>query len=82
MKAKDKLRAYWSKREGLMLAFPIGTQTKCDAGFLCGVLTKEVTDELDRRGYDLNTIKFSIEPKAGNQRFASQGEGSQPEISK
>jgi len=29
-------------------------------------------DELDARGYDITTIKFSIEPKKGDEKFISQ----------
>lgn len=73
MKAKDKLRAYWSKRENdLMLYYPAGEQTKCDGRVVNEALSKEFTDELARRGYDLNTLRFSIAPKKGNQRFQSQ----------
>lgn len=70
---RDKLRASWSKRENdLMFHFPLGTSTKTDAGFLASVFTDEVTEELRRRGYDLTTLKFSIEPAKGNQKFASE----------
>lgn len=90
MKPKDKLRAYWSKKEnGLMLYHPLGEQTRCDARLLNDALSAKrcfadpgkplgvefdpsLLDELDKRGYDLTTIRFSIEPKRGNQRFASQ----------
>lgn len=74
MDARDKLRATWSKRENdLMLHFPQGSQTKCDGGYLSDALTP-VLDELKRRGYDPKTVRFSIEPMAGNVRFASQRE--------
>ena len=77
MKAQDKLRAYWSKRErDLMLFHPLGMQTVCDAHYLSGVFDKEFLEELRRRGYDPRTLKFSIEPLAGNDRFASQREES------
>ena len=73
MRATDKLRAWWSKRErDVMLYHPLGFQTKCDAGWLSGVLNKDFTDELDRRGYDVTTLRFSVEPKKGDPRFASQ----------
>ncbi len=73
MKAKDKLKASWSKTEGdLMLHYPLGQCTKSDAHWISGVFNKEFTDELTKRGYDVNTFKFSIEPIEGNERFASQ----------
>lgn len=72
MQAKDKLRATWSKREDdLMLHYPLGSQTKSDGGMLADRLGL-LLDELKRRGYDPTTVRFSIEPMAGNERFASQ----------
>lgn len=73
MDAIDKLRATWSKREtDVMLHFPNGQGTKCDAHWLSGVFNKEFIDELFRRGYDPTTMRFSVEPQKGNQRFVSQ----------
>ncbi len=74
MKATDKLRANWSIRErDLMLHYPCGVGTKSDAHWLADVVfPKSVTDELAARGYDVTTLKFSIEPKAGERRFSSQ----------
>ena len=73
LKRNDHLHAYWSKQENdLMLYHPLGAQTKCDARMLSEALNKALTDELDRRGYDVTTIRFSIAPKRGDQRFASQ----------
>ena len=73
MRAEDKLRAYWSKKENdLMLHWPAGVSTNCDGSYLSCVFSKEVRDELERRGYDLTTLKFSIEPVKGNKRFTSQ----------
>jgi len=73
MRAKEKLRAVWSKREDAVLfSYPLGSQTKSDGMFLAGLLTDVIARELEERGYDKTTLKFSIEPKKGNQRFASQ----------
>lgn len=73
MKRNDKLHAYWSKSQrDLILYHPLGFQTASDGRILAEHLSKALTDELDRRGYDVRTIRFSIEPKAGDQRFASQ----------
>ena len=75
MKLYDKLRAYWSKRErDIMLFHPLGVSTSSDAHWLSGIFNKQFTDELERRGYDVTTMKFSIEPQKGNTRFASQRE--------
>ena len=73
MKTKDKFRVNWSKRErDLMIHYPLGSQTKCDGHWISGVFDKEFTDELEKRGYDVTTLKFSIEPQKGNDRFSSQ----------
>ena len=73
VRPSDCLRAYWSKRErDLMLFHPLGQATSCDAHWLSGVFGKQFTDELSSRGYDVTTLRFSVEPKRGEQRFASQ----------
>ena len=73
LRKNDHLHAYWSKRENdLMLYHPLGVQTTSDARVLAEHLNKTLTDELDRRGYDLTTLRFSIAPKSGDERFASQ----------
>ena len=73
MKAADKLRANWSKREqDIMLHFPLGSGTKSDAALLAHTFNRQFTDDLASRGYDIRTLKFSIEPMAGDTRFASQ----------
>ena len=73
MKAKDKLKAYWSKKENdVMLHHPMGIQTKCDAHFLSEIFNETFTESLKSRGYDIETFKFEISPKKGNKRFASE----------
>lgn len=77
MKAKDKLRAYW-KDNDLWSWSPFGTGTIADAKLMLGVLDPLVK-ELEARGYDKSTIKFSIEPQKGNQRFRSERETQPPD---
>jgi len=73
MKQKDKLRAYWSKKEkDIMLHSPLGIQTKCDGHYLSGVFNKEFIKEMGERGYDITTVKFSIESMKGDEKFTSQ----------
>lgn len=80
MKSEHKLRAKWDRRQrDLMIHWPAGESTNSDAHWLSGVLGKEFTDELERRGYALSTLKFSIEPRLLNQRFASQRPCQKPE---
>lgn len=73
MQANDKLRATWSKKENdVMLHYPVGFYMSSDGHWLSRIFNKEFTDELKKRGYDITTLKFSVEPKAGDIRFASQ----------
>jgi len=73
MKAKDKLRAYYSKRESdVMLYHPFGYGTRADAHWLGGIFDKTFTHELEARGYDPTTMRFSVEPKTGHDKFHSQ----------
>jgi hypothetical protein len=73
MKAKHKLRMAWSKRErDVVLHYPLGEQTVCDARWLAGFFNDEFCAELVLRGYDPETIRFSVEPHAGNPKFASE----------
>lgn len=75
MKASDKLRANWSKRENdIMLHHPMGFGTRSDGHFLSNHFDKEFTESLKERGYDITTLKFSIEPMKGNPQFRSQRE--------
>jgi hypothetical protein len=72
MRATDKLRVYYMKRETDMGGYhPLGQGTKCDLGYLLHAI-EPIWQELERRGYDPKTLRFSIEPSAGNVRFASQ----------
>ena len=58
----DKLRATWSKREqDVMIHFP----RKCDGHYLSGVFDKRFIQEMQQRGYDLTTLRFSIEQQSG-----------------
>ena len=73
MKAADKLRANWSKRErDVMLHFPVGYSTNTDVHYLSGVFSREFQAEMAKRGYDITTMKFEISPKEGNPKFRSQ----------
>lgn len=70
MKKKNKLRAYWNKKEkDTMFYHPAGYMVKCDAAFLHTVFTKEFRKELEDRGYDWTTFKFEISPKLPNNKF-------------
>lgn len=73
MKSKDKLRAYWSKKEAdVMLHHPRGQATRCDAHWLAGLFNDSFIEQIKSRGYDPETIKFEVCPQKGNDRFASE----------
>lgn len=71
MKPSKKLRVYWSKKEKeLMYYYPKYAATggmlawhfenlKCDG--------KTLVEELEDRGFDLSTLRFSIAYKEGNE---------------
>ena len=72
LKKKEKLTAYWDKKENCIGAYhPLGFMTQTDAHYLFDkVLTKEFVKEMTDRGYDVTTMKFEISPKLPNyERF-------------
>jgi hypothetical protein len=77
-KSDDQLRAYYSKREqDLMFHHPAGPQTGADGHMLYGAICYDkligglpLAKELERRGYDLKTLKFSIEKDPTHKRWA------------
>lgn len=72
LKKKDKLTAYWDKKENCIGAYhPLGLMTQTDAHYLFdNVFTKEFVKEMADRGYDVTTMKFEISPKLPNyERF-------------
>lgn len=67
MKSFQKLRMFFSKKErDTMFEFPSGIYTKADAAYLNHFFTKEFMEELEKRGYDWQTVKFEISPKLPN----------------
>ena len=72
LKKKEKLTAYWDKKENCIGAYhPLGFMTQTDAHYLFdNVFTKEFVKEMTDRGYDVTTMKFEISPKLPNyERF-------------
>lgn len=69
IREKDKLRIHYGyDRESNTFDFiadwPMMQQGRCDAYYLFDrILTEEVRAELERRGWDITTLKFSIAPK-------------------
>lgn len=73
MRAADKLRVTWSRREhDTMIHFPLGFGTSCDGHYMAGVFGKDFIREMTERGYDITTVRFQISPKVGNPKFRSQ----------
>lgn len=66
---KDKLRVTYkfdkeSNTMDFVCDYPLGRQTCCDAGYLFSHLfTQDFKEEIERRGYDITTMKFEISPK-------------------
>ena len=66
---KDKLTACWKydREQGcydLTVNYPLGRMTNADANYMLGnVFTPEFIKEIQRRGYDISTLKFEISPK-------------------
>lgn len=75
----NKLKARWSQRQrDIVLVWPAGQCTRADAAWLSTVFNKKFTEELQRRGYDPRTIKFSVSPRQGNKKFLSEREADPP----
>lgn len=82
IKEKDKLRVYWGHDEDdkynydLVVSWPMMCQGSCDGSWIfSNVFTDDVKKELERRGWDITTLKFSIAPKLVNptrpERFST-----------
>jgi hypothetical protein len=59
-----RIRLYWSKRENDLMADWDSETSNANANFLLTVFNKETLESLDRRGYDLTTLRFQIRKKA------------------
>lgn len=73
IKNEDKLRFYFGKdpddknNYDFIASWPMMQMGESDANYLHShVFTKEVLEELKRRGWDITTIQFSIAPKLKN----------------
>lgn len=55
-----------------MLHYPMGFGTTSDGHYLSGIFSKEFQREMTNRGYDITTMRFEINPRAGNPKFRSQ----------
>ena len=73
IKESDKLRVYWGHdgydkyNEDLVVSWPMMRMGSCDGSWIfSNVFTDEVKAELEKRGWDITTLKFSIAPKLVN----------------
>lgn len=74
LKETDKLRVCWGKEEyercepyDLVIRWPMMQNGSADGSWIFSKLfNEENRKELERRGYDITTLKFSIEPKLVN----------------
>ena len=82
IKEKDKLRVYWGHDEydkynyDLVVSWPMMCQGSCDGSWIFShIFNEENRKELERRGWDITTLKFSIAPKLVNptrpERFST-----------
>lgn len=77
MRAKPgELKAYWNSRESdVDFAWGGEGATKPDGGMLChalceqkGLYDRTLVQELEHRGFDISTLRFSIRRKPGIPR--------------
>lgn len=68
---QNKLKVHWSKKEDDLLGeYPLGKLSKCDVNYLfANVFTDEFENEMKSRGYDIKTLKFSIEVDKNGDRY-------------
>lgn len=71
---KNKLKISWCKKEkDILVTYPLGIKTNCDASFLYNMLEKcNFVEEVKNRGYDIKSIKFSIEVDKNNERYKTK----------
>lgn len=59
----DGVRVYWSKCENDLVVNWDRERGGANPRYIIGLFPQEVLDELDRRGYDTSTLRFSIKKK-------------------
>lgn len=69
---KNKIRARWSKKKNdLIINFPNAS----DGRYVADIFNEQVTNELAKRGYDLSTLKFSVERFKGMDKWVIEKAG-------
>lgn len=57
------VRVKYSKREHDLVVDWDSETSKANPGYIIGIFTNEIVQELERRGYDTTTLRFSIRKK-------------------
>lgn len=67
-----RLMAWWNPKEQDLYVEVTPRATSADMHWLAGLLNRDVTKELESRGYDLSTLRFSIDktPAAVDEHFS------------
>jgi len=60
---KDKIRVYWSKKEGDLMVDWDHEAGQANPRYVLSLFPQEVLDELTNRGYDISTLRFQIRKK-------------------
>jgi hypothetical protein len=61
---EPRIRLFWSKKQkDLMVAWDPNTSRATARYLMTDVLTQDVLDELDKRGFDVTTLRFQIRKK-------------------
>jgi hypothetical protein len=65
---KTQLGASWSKKQrDVMLHFPLGILSSSDGHWLSGIFDADFVRHLRERGYDPNTLRFTVEIDFANK---------------
>lgn len=61
--SEPRIRLYWGKRENDLMVAWDPNSCRATARYLMGVISQDVLKELDKRGFDVTTIRFQIRKK-------------------
>ena len=72
VRLRNKLYITWTEKDGFLVHYPIGIDTRTDASFMAHIIPSNLAKELDARGYNMKTFRLEICPKVGNSKFVSE----------
>lgn len=58
------VRVRWSKRERDLVVDWDAERGGANPRYIVGIFTQDILDELQRRGYDIETLRFSIKKQS------------------